>query len=390
MKKITIDKWLAGAIFGLIIIGIIMVYSASAFYAQEYFGDHLYFLKRHLAYLFLGLAAMGIAYGFPYKLLRGWTWVLLIISFVILFYLAFIVPGRWMHIGPIHFQGVDVVKFSLILFFADSLSRKEKLLTNYSEGLFPHLFYIAACAALVVKQPDFSSSVMMVAISVTMLLSAPVKIPHLVLTGLSFVPAMVMAVLFSPYKLQRVLTFLDPAEDRQGAGYQIYQSMVSLGSGGITGVGYARSTQKMFYLPEAHTDFVFAIIGEELGLLGTLLTVALFSIILVRGIRIARRLKNRFYFYLTVGVTAHLALYAIVNMMVTLHMVPATGLPLPFVSFGGTALLFSCIYGGILLRMSSESIRGNKEFSNRNSHKAGASIFGASNYHGYVTSGRRR
>ena len=389
MKKIMIDKWLAGSIFGLIVIGIIMVYSASAFYAQEYFGDHLYFLKRHLAYLFLALVAMGIAYGFPYKLLRGWTWVPLVGSFAILFYLAFIVPGRWVHIGPAHFQGVDVAKFSLILFFADSFSRKEKLLTNYSEGLFPHLFYLAVCAALVVKQPDFSSSVMIIAIGVTMLLSAPVKIPHLALTGLSFVPAMVMAVLFSPYKLQRVLTFLNPSEDRQGAGYQIYQSMVSLGSGGIAGVGYARSTQKMFYLPEAHTDFIFAIIGEELGLLGTLLVVALFSIILVRGIRIARRLKNRYYFYLTVGVTAHLALYAIVNMMVTLHMVPATGLPLPFVSFGGTALLFSCIYAGILMRMSSESIRGSKESSGRGSSKAGASIFGASNYHGYVTGGRR-
>ena len=335
-----------------------MVYSSSAFYAEEYFGDHLYFLKRHLAYLFLGLIGMGIAYSFPIRKLQGFTWLPVAMSGAMLLYLAFVEQGRWMHIGPIHFQGVDVARFCLILFFADSLARKEKMLVNFNEGLFPHLCYLIVFAGLVLKQPDFSSSFLLALTLLTMLFVAPVKLPQLALTGFSFVPLLILAVIFSPYKLQRVLTFMNPEADIQGAGYQIYQSMVSFGSGGITGVGYARSTQKMFFLPEAHTDFVFAIIGEELGLIGTMLVVGIFGVILVRGIRAARRSVEPFIYYLTIGITAHFVLYAIVNMMVTLHLLPATGLPLPFVSYGGTALLFSCIYAGILLKIANETANG--------------------------------
>ncbi len=357
-KKLPIDIWLAGAFFTLIVIGIIMVYSSSAFYAEEYFGDHLYFLKRHLTYLFLGLIGMGLAYSFPIRKLQGYTWLPVAISGGILFYLAFIVQGRWVSLGPIGFQGVDVARFFLILFFADSLSRKEKMMTNFTEGLFPHLCYLIVFSAMVLKQPDFSSSFLLALTLLTMLFVAPVKLPHLALTGASFIPLLILAVIFSPYKLQRVLTFMNPEADLQGAGYQIYQSMVSFGSGGITGVGYARSTQKMFFLPEAHTDFVFAIIGEELGLLGTMFVVALFGLVLVRGIRAARRADEPFIYYLTIGITAHFVLYAIVNMMVTLHLLPATGLPLPFISYGGTALLFSCIYAGILMKIANETVSG--------------------------------
>lgn len=355
MNKRYLNTWLVATFFFLMLFGIIMVYSSSAFYAQHYFNDHLYFLKRHLLWLFLGLIAMAIAYSLPYKKLQGYTWFVLFAAGMILFYAAFIERSRWVQFGPIHFQAVDVAKFGIILFFADSLSRKEKFLADYSEGLFPHLVYLALFAGMVLYQPDFSSAFMLILLGLTMLFAAPVKIFHLVLTGLAFVPPLIMTIFLSPYKLKRVLAYLNPKEDIQGMGYQVYQSLVSFGHGGITGVGFAGSTQKMFFLPEAHTDFIFAIIGEEWGLIGTLLLACLFGVILVQGIKITLHTTDRFFAFLTVGVTAHFIYYAVINMMVTLHLLPATGLPLPFVSYGGTALLFSCVYAGMLLRMSNET-----------------------------------
>ena len=352
MKKRYFDIPLVVTFFFLMLLGIIMVYSASAFYAQQYFGDNFYFLKRHLAYLFIGLLGMAVAYSIPYQKIRGYTWILLFFSGAILFYTAFIERGRWVHIGPVHFQAVDVAKFALILFFADSLSRKEKLLSSYSEGLFPHLFYLVVFSAMVLRHPDFSSAVMLSLIGVTMLFAAPIRISHLGYTAAAVAPFMLIPVIFSPYKLQRILAFMKPNDDLQGIGYQVHQSLVSLGHGGITRVGFAASTQKMFFLPEAHTDFIFAIIGEEWGLIGTGLILFLFGFILLRGLRIARVLEDRFLVYLALGITAHFTYYAAINMMVTLRLMPATGLPLPFVSYGGTALMFSCIYAGILLRLS--------------------------------------
>ena len=359
MKKTYIDTYLIAAFFLLMLLGIIMVYSASAFYARQYWGDHLFFLKRHLTWLFLGLIAMGAAYSFPFRKLAGYTWIPLFLGASLLFY-AGVTHQRWVYFGPIHFQAVDVAKFTMILFFADSLSRKEKLLHRYADGLFPHLFYLMLFAGLVLVQPDFSSAFMLILVGLTMLFVAPVRVSHLLLTGAALIPPMIIVVLLSPYKLQRVISFFNPDSDIQGAGYQVYQSLVSLGTGGVTGVGFARSTQKMFFLPEAHTDFIFAIIGEELGLIGTLFVVGLFGIILVRGISTALRTSDKFIMYLTVGITAHFALYGLINMMVTLRLVPATGLPLPFVSYGGTALLFSCIYAGMLLRFANDTFSGGK------------------------------
>ncbi len=360
MKKKYIDPYLLGTFFLLMLLGIIMVYSASAFYARQYKVDHLYFLKRHLAWLFLGLIAMGIAYSFPFKKLQGYTAIPLLFGVALLFYAGVILHGRWVFFGPIHFQAVDAAKFTLILFFADSISRKEKFMHRYADGLFPHLVYLMLFAGLVLLQPDFSSAFMLILIGVTMLFVAPVRIQHLLLTGAACIPPLIVVVLLSPYKMQRVMSFFHPEADLKGAGYQVYQSLVSLGTGGITGVGFARSTQKMFFLPEAHTDFIFAIIGEELGLFGTLLVITLFGIIVVRGISVALRTSDKFTMYLTVGIVVHFALYALINMMVTLRLVPATGLPLPFISYGGTALLFSCVYAGMLLRFANENPPGKK------------------------------
>ena len=207
MKKLRINIWLVIVFFTLMLIGIIMIYSSSAFYAQKYFDDHFYFLKRHLFQLFIGLIVMAVAYSFPYKKLSGHTWIFLLISLLILFYAAFINRGRWVHIGPIHFQAVDVAKFSIILFFADSLSRKEKMLSRYSEGYLIHLFYLMIFAFLVLRQPDFSSAGLLMLIGLTLLFAAPVKVSLLALTGFALFPLMAMAVVVSPYKMKRLTSF---------------------------------------------------------------------------------------------------------------------------------------------------------------------------------------
>jgi len=354
MTKNYIDIWLFGAFFILILVGIIMVYSASAYYAEEYFNDHFHFIKRHILWVFLGLIAMAIAYNFPYKRLVGYSIILLLMSLGILIYAA-IIHKRWIYFGPFHFQAVDVAKFSLILFLADSLSRKEVKLKSFSEGFFPHFFYIALFAALVVLQPDFSSASMLIMVGFIVLFSAPVKIRHLFVTGAAALPLMGMTILLFPYMWNRILAYLGIEDDLLGKGYQVYQSLVSLGTGGLFGVGYAESKQKMFYLPEAHTDFIFSIIGEEWGLIGSLILTSLFMIIMFRGVKIAARATDRFSFYLTVGITANFVLYALVHMMVTLDVAPPTGLPMPFISYGGTSILFSCIYAGLLLNIANNT-----------------------------------
>lgn len=351
----SMDIWLFIAFFLLILLGIIMIYSASAYYAEGYFGDNFFFIKKHLVWLFIGLIAMALAYNFPYRRLSGRTGLLLIFALGIMVYLALIKKSRWFIFGPIHFQGIDVAKFALIFFFADSLSRKERDLQDYSKGFFPHFLYLFIFGLLTVLQPDFSSTLMMFTIGFTMLFVSPGKIKHLLATGLGLIPFLILAIWLNPYMRDRLIAHKDFEANIMDKAYQVNQSLISLGSGGIAGVGYAESKQKMFFLPEAHTDFIFSIIGEEWGLIGTTFVVLLFFIILFRGVKIARNSFDRFSFYLTVGITTHFVIYAMTHMMVTLRLVPPTGLPLPFISYGGTFMLFSCIYAGLLLNLSNQA-----------------------------------
>ena len=356
MRKNSIDIWLFSAFFILILLGIIMIYSASAYYAEGRFGDNFFFIKRHLLWLFLGLIAMGFAYNFPYQRLYGRTWFLLLIGFAVMIYLAFIQRGRWVILGPIHFQGVDVAKLALIFFLADSLSRKEDDLHDYSKGFFPHFLYLFLFGFLVISQPDFSSAVMLILVGFAILFVSPVKVKHLVLTGLGLLPFMALAIRLNPYMWNRIVAHQEMEQNIMDKAYQVYQSLISFGAGGITGVGYAESKQKLFFLPEAHTDFIFSIIGEEWGLIGTTFVILLFLIIMFRGIKIASRSFDRFSFYLTIGITAHFVCYAMMHMMVTLSIVPPTGLPLPFISYGGTFMVFSCIYAGLLLNIANKTL----------------------------------
>jgi len=372
MQNRQLDFWIFYAVLLLIAFGIIMVYSSSAFYADKFRLDHLYYLKRQLLWVFAGLILMLLAYKFPYERLQKKGWIFIVISIGLLLYLFISGSSRWINIGFFHIQVVDVARLSLIIFFADSLARKEPYLKSFMQGFFPHLFYVLALAGLIVIQPDFSSAFMLSVIGLAMMFVAPIPVRYFVFSGFLLIPVAALLIQISSYKIARIVAFLHPETDQLGKGYQIIQSLISLGSGGITGVGFAQSTQKLFFLPEAHTDFIFSIIGEEWGFFGTLFIILLFFILTIRGIVIIKNVPDKFSKYLTFGLLVNLVFYALINMMVSAHLAPPTGLPLPFISYGGSSMIISCISAGLLLNISarafSKSQISNYQFANRAVH----------------------
>ena len=352
MKENQIDRWIFYTVLGLMAFGIIMVYSASAFYADKFRSDHLYYLKRQLLWVFLGIILILVAYKFPYEKLQKKTWIFIFISLLLLMYLNVRRGGRWIPLGFLNIQVSDIARLSLIIFLADSLSRKEQYLDSFKEGFIPHLFYILLFAFLIVIQPDFSSAFMLVLIGLSILFISPIPVRYFVYSFLLIMPAAALVIKISAYKFERIIAFLHPEQDVLGKGYQILQSLISLGAGGITGVGFAQSNQKLFFLPEAHTDFIYSIIGEEWGLLGTIFVLGLFLILMMRGLALTRKAPDKFTRYLAFGLTANLVFYALINMMVATHLAPPTGLPLPFISYGGSSMLISSLCVGLLLNIS--------------------------------------
>ena len=369
MKENQIDRWIFYTVLGLMAFGIIMVYSASAFYADKFRSDHLYYLKRQLLWVFLGIILILVAYKFPYEKLQKKTWIFIFISLLLLMYLNVRRGGRWIPLGFLNIQVSDIARLSLIIFLADSLSRKEQYLDSFKEGFIPHLFYILLFAFLIVIQPDFSSAFMLVLIGLSILFISPIPVRYFVYSFLLIMPAAALVIKISAYKFERIIAFLHPEQDVLGKGYQILQSLISLGAGGITGVGFAQSNQKLFFLPEAHTDFIYSIIGEEWGLLGTIFVLGLFLILMMRGLALTRKAPDKFTRYLAFGLTANLVFYALINMMVATHLAPPTGLPLPFISYGGSSMLISSLCVGLLLNISNNvnsTVRtSNFRFANR-------------------------
>ena len=366
MSKTQLDRWIFYTTLGLIAFGIIMVYSASAFYADKFQNDHLYYLKKQLLWVFMGIVLILITYKLPYERLQGWCWLFIVISIFLLGYLLATQYTRWIPLGFFHIQVTDIARMSLIFFFADSLSRKEKYLRSFKEGFVPHVFYIVLLAGLITAQPDFSSAFMIVIIGMSILFISAIPKRYFFLTFIGITAVASLIIKFSAYKFDRLEAFLHPEKDVLGKGYQIIQSLISLGAGGITGVGFAQSNQKLFFLPEAHTDFIFSIIGEEWGLIGTIFILSLFFILLWRGFTLTRNAADKFSSYLAFGLTINLVLYALINMMVSSHLAPPTGLPLPFISYGGSSMLTSCICIGLLLNISRKTnyyvIKNNNQF----------------------------
>lgn len=351
------DLVLYACTLGLVAFGVVMVYSASAIYATQKFGAATYFLKRDLLWSGLGLVAMAMAARTDYRAYRRWSYPLLIATVVMLG--AVLVFGvringarRWFHLAGVSFQPAELAKLALVIYLATSLARKAEKVRSFTIGFVPHMIVCGLMMALLLKQPDLGTAVILGMATLLILFVAGAKISYILFAFLAAAPVVYQAIVGTPWRLKRMLAYLDPWQYRFDAGYQITESLISIGSGGTTGLGLGDGKQKLFFLPEAHTDYIMAIVGEELGLLGIAAIAAAFGVIVWRGARAALGARDAFGCYLGFGITAMFGLQAVVNLGVVLGALPAKGLPLPFVSYGGSTLVVDLIAMGILLNIS--------------------------------------
>ncbi len=352
------DAWLFATVAGLIAIGIVMVFSASSATAYADYHDTAYFLKRQLVWLAVGGVFAYAAYRVDYTKLKRISPALLAVTFVLL--LLTLVPHiglqtggarRWLGFHAISFQPSELAKLAIVLFFAAKLSTLGEDVRSLTRGVVPLLFVAALIAMPIFVEPDMGTASLVAFTAIGMLLCAGMRFEHLVLVALVMLPGAVMAIGTSPYKRARVLAFINPWKDPENTGFHIVQSLLALGSGGIFGVGLGASRQKFFYLPEAHTDFIFAVIGEELGLLGTLGVLALFAAFAIRAFTIAQRTTDRFGFFLICGCTMLIVIQAFINIGVVTSSWPVTGVPLPFISFGGTSLVVNMVAAALIMNV---------------------------------------
>jgi cell division protein FtsW len=360
--SVRFDPLLLCAVFGLVTIGLVMVYSASAVLAQDKLGDSLYFLKRQLTAAGMGLVAMAVAMKVGWRKLARWAYPLLLIAIVLLVLVA--IPGigstaggarRWIRLPGFGLQPAELAKFAWVVYLSYSLAKKREKVASFSVGFVPHLALCGLLVGLCMLQPDFGSSVLLVFMLFVLLFAAGAKLSYLVGLILMALPLAYVAVASSPYRMKRILAFLDPWAHRHDIGYQVAESLMSIGSGGVSGLGLGDGRQKLFFLPEAHTDFIFSILGEETGLVGVGLLVALYGVVLWRGVRASLAAGETFGTYLGLGITSIIAFQATVNMCVAMGLLPTKGLTLPFVSYGGTSLVVMMGSAGVLLSLSANA-----------------------------------
>lgn len=343
----------------LVCVGVIMVYSASSALALQKFGTDLFFLKRQVMYAGLGFGALLICWLVPYRFLTRLAYPLLGVSLIFLLLVLLTDLGlaaggarRWLRLGALSFQPVELVRLSLIIYLAYSISKKTERIAEFSIGVLPHLMMFSLLASLILLQPDFGSVLIIGVITLLMLFAGGVPLRYLVLITLPAVPIAALFIHQAAYRSRRIISFLNPWEYAANEGYQIVHSLMAFGTGGFWGTGIGNGYQKLFYLPEPHTDFIFAVIGEELGFMGVMLILLLYGLIVWSGIDIARKSPHPFGRLLAFGLTLALGLQICINMAMTLGLLPTKGLPLPFLSYGGTSLFFCLVSVGILLNIS--------------------------------------
>jgi len=359
VKRVAMDPTLLTVTLILALVGLVMVFSASAVVAGTRFHDSWYFLKRQMAWLAGGLLVMHIVSRIEYTVWRklaipilGLTVVLLILVLVPSFGVAAKGARRWLQVGMLHIQPAEIVKLVSVIYLAAYLAKKNERITQFARGILPPIVVVGALSTLVLLEPDLGTVVVMGLVMVTLLFLSGARITHLLTLGLCAVPVVMMLMLGSSYRRQRLLTFLRPWENASDSGFQITQSFLAFGSGGLFGVGLGEGKQKLFFLPEAHTDFVLALVGEELGLIGSAMIILLFAIFVVKGLQISSRARSPFGRHLGVGITLLIGIQALVNAGVVTGLLPTKGLTLPFVSYGGSSLVASLFAVGILLSIS--------------------------------------
>lgn len=344
-----------------------MVYSSSSALALKEFGIDYYFFKKQTFFSLLGILALVICRHIPLNFFRSLAYPLLFLAFLLLIAVKFsglgITAGgstRWLWLGFVTFQPSEFARFALVLYLAYSMSKKLDKLKDFSIGFLPHVMVFGIFAILIFLQPDFGSVVILGAITWIMLFVGGVRILHLLTPLLILLPALYIFMINAPYRFKRIMSFWDPWKYPTDEGYQMIHSFMAFGTGGIWGTGIGKGYQKLFYLPEPHTDFIFSVIGEELGLLGVLVILLLYFVILWRGIGIAINADEPFGSFMAIGLTIVIGLQVCINMGVTLGLLPTKGLTLPFLSYGGTSLLINMASIGILMNIGASTNALNK------------------------------
>lgn len=356
----TYDKLLLLLMILLVFLGALMIYSSTSvitpLLAKKNITEFYYF-KRHLFTMVLGIIVTIITYRIKPLLLQKMSVPLLVLSFVLL--VSVFIPhigltaggaSRWIRLWPTTFQPSELVKLAMVIFLAKYMSQPDYNTDSFLSFAKP-LFVMVIFQAVFLKQPDFGAAMSLGFLTLAMLFISGMRLRYIASVLLLAIPV-IYKLIMEPYRLKRIISFLDPWKDPQGSGFQLVQSFISFGSGGLTGLGLGESKQKLSFLPASHTDFIFCLVGEELGLIGATIVIALFVFLFIKGISVASKSKNNFVYYLAYGLTLMITLQAMINFAVVTGMVPTKGLPLPFMSYGGSALLVNMAAVGILLRIS--------------------------------------
>jgi cell division protein FtsW len=353
------DFALLASTMALVSLGLTMVFISSTVMANSQYQDPYFFVKRQTIYALLGVGVLVLGRSTDYHRYKNYVyWFLFaaLIGLVLVF-----LPGlgtkvrgaaRWLRLGPLTLQPSEFAKLAMVMFLAYSLSRKQEKMKYFAIGFLPHMMIAGVFIALIGKEPDFGTALTLAGIVFIMLLVGGTRLTYILISFCLAVPLAVVMVLRDPKKFSRILSFLDPWKYGQDVGYQLKQSLLAIGSGGFWGMGPGQSRAKLFYLPDAHTDFILSIIGEELGLAGTLIVILLFVVFVWQGARIAKRTTDAFGYFLSVGIVSMIGLQAVINVGVSIGALPTKGLTLPFISYGGSGLIFNMISVGLLLNIS--------------------------------------
>lgn len=360
-RQLESDKILFTTVVLMVLFGAVMVFSASAVLASERYGYSYYFLIRQIIWAGFGFAAMVTAMNVDYRRLANPPIIFTALAAQLLMLVAVLFASsshnahRWLHLGPATFQPAEFSKIIMVIFLAYFLDLRRDAVNDWKHTLAPIALVSGVSIALVLKEPDLGTSLALALIVASMLFAAGMRLAYFAYGALAAMPLLYVVIFHVAYRYKRMLAFLDPYADPLGKGFQIIQSTIAVGTGGIDGVGLMEGKQKLFFLPEPHTDFIFAVIGEELGLLGTVAVLALFGVILWRGLRAAANCSTEFGRLLATGLTVMVVGQALVNISVVLGLLPTKGIPLPLISYGGSSLLMNLFALGIVLNISQHS-----------------------------------
>jgi len=358
------DRTLLFAVLMLVVISVVMVYSSSSVVALTTYDDAAFFMKRQLQWATIGLALMAVFMRIDHRHFSDQRVVIALMALALALFASTLMPGvgrmingsrRWLRLGMLSFQPSELAKVALVAYLSYYMAKKGDRLRDFMNGLAPAYVVTAVFLGVAALQPDFGSALTFAGVACVMLFAGGANVLHLGFTALAALPFMYFAVVHKAYRWRRIISFLDPWSDPQGAGHQIIQSFLAFGSGGVFGRGLGEGRQKLFFLPERHSDFIYAVIGEELGLIGALAVLLLFLIILWRGVRIALAAGDAFSRLLALGITLLICMQGLINMAVVTGLLPTKGIALPLVSYGGSSLVITMAALGVLLNISRET-----------------------------------